>query len=100
MAAQPSLVSIKKHFRRLRHARVQGRSKHLLIDLLVMTLCGIIAHCDDWPDIALFAQQRESWFRRFLALEIKGVRTLFPGPFWVCHEAGVCSPSPNAPPSA
>jgi len=68
MAAQPSVASIKKHFRRLIDPRVRGRTKHRLIDLLVMALCGIIANCDDWPDIALFAQQRESWFRRFLTL--------------------------------
>jgi predicted transposase YbfD/YdcC len=68
MAAQPSVASIKKHFRRLRDPRVVGRTKHLLIDLLVLALCGVIANCDDWPDIALFAQQRESWFRRFLRL--------------------------------
>jgi predicted transposase YbfD/YdcC len=68
MAAAPSVASIKKHFRRLYDPRVVGRTKHLLIDLLVMALCGVIANCDDWPDIALFAQQRESWFRRFLRL--------------------------------
>lgn len=68
MAATPSVASIKKHFRRLHDPRVQGRTKHLLIDLLVLALCGVIANCDDWPDIALFARQRESWFRRFLRL--------------------------------
>src|SRR5215469_3108531 len=68
MAATPSVASIKKHFRPLLDPRVKGRTKHLLIDLLVMALCGIIANCDDWPDIALFAKQRESWFRRFLKL--------------------------------
>jgi predicted transposase YbfD/YdcC len=68
MAAAPSVASIKKHFRRLHDPRVQGRTKHLLIDLLVLALCGVIANCDDWPDIALFARQRESWFRRFLRL--------------------------------
>src|SRR5205085_2130645 len=31
-------------------------------------LCGVIANCDDWPDIVQFAQQRETWFRRFLRL--------------------------------
>ena len=31
-------------------------------------MCGVIANCDDWPDIVQFAQQRESWFRRFLRL--------------------------------
>jgi predicted transposase YbfD/YdcC len=40
----------------------------LLIDLLVMAICAVIGNCDDWPDIALFARQRESWFRRFLRL--------------------------------
>src|SRR5437868_1955592 len=68
MAAQPSVASIKKHFRRLIDPRVQGRSQHRLIDLLVMALCGILAHGDDWPDIARFAQQRARWCRRFLAL--------------------------------
>jgi predicted transposase YbfD/YdcC len=68
MAAQPSVASVKKHFRRLRDPRVEGRTKHRLIDLLVLALCGIIANCHDWPDIALFAQQRQAWFRRFLAL--------------------------------
>ena len=68
MAATPSVASIKKHFRRLIDPRVTGRTTHLLIDLLVMALCGVIANCDDWPDIALFAQQREAWFRRFLKL--------------------------------
>ena len=68
MAATPSVASIKKHFRRLRDPRVAGRTRHLLIDLLVMALCGVIANCDDWPDIAQFARQREKWFRRFLRL--------------------------------
>jgi predicted transposase YbfD/YdcC len=68
MAATPSVASIKKHFRRVIDPRVKGRTKHLLIDLLVLALCGVIANCDDWPDIALFATQRESWFRRFLRL--------------------------------
>lgn len=68
MAAEPSVASIKKHFRRLRDPRVPGRTQHLLIDLLALALCGVIANCDDWPDIALFARQRESWFRRFLKL--------------------------------
>jgi predicted transposase YbfD/YdcC len=68
MAASPHVGSIKKHFRRLPDPRVVGRSTHLLIDLIVMALCGVIANCDDWHDIALFAQQREGWFRRFLRL--------------------------------
>ena len=68
MAATPGAGSIKRHFRKLRDPRVVGRSRHLLVDIVVMAICGVIADCDDWPDIAQFARQREGWFRRFLKL--------------------------------
>jgi predicted transposase YbfD/YdcC len=68
MAATMGLGSVKKHFRPLRDPRVVGRTRHRLIDLIVLAICGVIANCDDWPDIALFARKREAWFRRFLAL--------------------------------
>src|SRR3954452_19836027 len=68
MAAGTALDSIKKHSRRLHDPRVVGRSKHLLIDIIALALCGVIADCDDWGDLVLFAQERETWFRRFLRL--------------------------------
>jgi predicted transposase YbfD/YdcC len=68
MAANPRLGSIRKHFRPLKDPRVVGRITHRLLDLVVLAICGVIANCDDWPDIALFAKKRESWFKRFLAL--------------------------------
>jgi len=40
----------------------------LLFDIIVLAICGVIGNCDDWPDIALFAQKRAAWFRRFLQL--------------------------------
>jgi predicted transposase YbfD/YdcC len=68
MAAAPRVGSLKKHFRGLPDPRVVGRTRHVLIDIVVMAICGVIGNCDDWPDIALFARQRERWFRRFLQL--------------------------------
>jgi predicted transposase YbfD/YdcC len=68
MAATTSVGSIKKYFRGLKDPRVVRRSTHLLIDIIVMAICGVIGNCDDWPDIELFAKNRESWFRRFLRL--------------------------------
>jgi predicted transposase YbfD/YdcC len=68
MAAAPRMGSIRKHFRSLKDPRVVGRTRHRLVDLVVLAICGVIANCDDWPDIALFARQREGWFKRFLAL--------------------------------
>lgn len=68
MAATARVGALRKHFRPLKDPRVVGRSRHLLFDIIVLALCGVIANCDDWPDIALFAQKREAWFRRFLKL--------------------------------
>jgi predicted transposase YbfD/YdcC len=68
MAATTRLGSIKKHFRALKDPRVVGRTRHLLIDIVVLAICGVIANCDDWADIVQFAHQREAWFRRFLRL--------------------------------
>ena len=68
MAATTSAGSIKKYFRGLKDPRVVRRSRHLLIDIIVMAICGVMADCNDWPDIELFAKQRASWFKRFLRL--------------------------------
>ena len=68
MAATTHLPAIKKYFRWLPEPRVAGRSRHLLIDIVVIAICAVIADCDDWSDIAQFGQKREAWFRRFLKL--------------------------------
>ena len=68
MAATTTVGSIKKYFRRLKDPRVVGRSRHLLVDIIVLAICGVIADCDDWPEIVLFAQKRLAWFQRFLKL--------------------------------
>ena len=68
MAAPTHVGSIKKHFRRLPDPRVVGRTRHLLLDIVVMAIGAVIADCADWSDIAQFAQRRETWFRRFLKL--------------------------------
>jgi predicted transposase YbfD/YdcC len=60
--------SIKKHFRSLPDPRVVGRSRHRLIDIIVLAICGVIGNCDDWPDIVQFAKSRRAWFKRFLEL--------------------------------
>jgi len=60
--------SIKKYFAKLPEPRVRGRTRHRLLDIVVLAICGVIANCDDWSDIVLFARKREAWFRRFLAL--------------------------------
>jgi predicted transposase YbfD/YdcC len=68
MVATTRVGSIHKHFRKLRDPRVRGRTRHVLGDIIVLAICGVIANCDDWSDIVQFAQKREVWFKRFLKL--------------------------------
>jgi predicted transposase YbfD/YdcC len=68
MATSARVGSLRKHFRPLKDPRVVGRSRHLLLDIIVLAICGVIGNCDDWPDITVFAQKRAAWFRRFLKL--------------------------------
>ena len=68
MAATTAVGSIKKYFRRLKDPRVVRRSGHLLVDIVVLAICGVIADCDDWPEIVLFAKKRLAWFKRFLKM--------------------------------
>ena len=60
MAATTRVGSLSKHLRALKDPRVVGRIRHRLLDILVLAICGVIGNCDDWPDIALFAQKREA----------------------------------------
>ena len=68
MAATTSVGALRKHFRPLKDPRVVGRTRHLLLDIIVLAICGVIGNCDDWPDIVLFARNRLAWFKRFLKL--------------------------------
>ena len=61
-------LSIKKHFRKLKDPRVAGRSTHLLLDIITITLCCTIANCHDWQEIETFAKCRSDWFKTFLRL--------------------------------
>lgn len=62
------VVSIKKHFANLQDPRKDRRRVHRLMDIVAIALCGVIADCDNWQEIELFAQKRQDWLRRFLAL--------------------------------
>lgn len=68
MAATTSVGSIKRHFHNLRDPRVKPRSRHLLVDIIILGICGVIANCDNWRDIELFAKKHLGWFKRFLKL--------------------------------
>lgn len=49
--------------------RVQGRSKHDLVEILVITVCAMVCGIEDFVGVEVWAKARIDWLRRFLPLE-------------------------------
>ena len=41
---------------------------HLLSDILVITLCGVICGANNWVEIEMFGNMKLPWLRAFLVL--------------------------------
>jgi predicted transposase YbfD/YdcC len=65
--AVPTL-SILHHFEALEDPRIERTRKHLLGDILVLALCGVICDCDSFEDIELWAKCKHDWLKTFLQL--------------------------------
>jgi predicted transposase YbfD/YdcC len=60
--------SLIDHFVLVQDPRINRTRKHKLIDIIVMTICGLICKSETWTDIADYAESNEEWFRKFLEL--------------------------------
>lgn len=49
--------------------RVQGRIDYLLSEILVISLCGVLAGAEDYEDIAEYGRQKEEFLSSFLELD-------------------------------
>lgn len=64
----PSDLSLARHFVSLPDPRIDRTKKHLLGDILVISLCATIAGADSWPEVERFGHVKSTWLRSFLAL--------------------------------
>ena len=62
---KPALIC---HFADLEDPRIVGKTRHLLIDIIVIAICSVIAGADGWEQIEVFGKARQDWFSRFLDL--------------------------------
>jgi len=72
MAALTQVASMKTYFARLKDPRVRKRTRHRLIDIIAIAICGVIANCDTWAEIVDFGTTHADWLKRFLKLP-KGI---------------------------
>jgi predicted transposase YbfD/YdcC len=63
-----SAIPAQRYFARLRDPRLNRRKRHLLIDIILITLCGVICGADDFQQVAAFGRRRKAWLQTFLAL--------------------------------
>jgi predicted transposase YbfD/YdcC len=61
-------LAVKHYFRTLKDPRLNRRKRHLLLDIVVITLCAVIAGCNDWQQVVTFARARHDWLKKFLHL--------------------------------
>ena len=63
-----STPEIIAHFKELEDPRVEGKNRHLLIDILVLAISGVIRGATDWEQIEIFGKAKQEWFETFLEL--------------------------------
>jgi predicted transposase YbfD/YdcC len=61
-------VSISEHFSDIDDPRVDRTKRHLLLDIIVVAICGVICGADGWVAIEEFGKAKEKWLRTFLEL--------------------------------
>lgn len=65
---QMAVGSIAFHFGSITDPRVERSKKHKLLDIITITICGVICGADSWVDIVLFGESKKEWLKGFLEL--------------------------------
>jgi hypothetical protein len=61
-------TSMMEHFTSLTDPRVDRTKRHLLFDLMVITICGVICGANTWVDIEEYGKSKYYWLKTFLEL--------------------------------
>ena len=61
-------TTIIEHFSNLTDPRVRLKTKHKLIDIIVITVCGTICGADNWTEIEMYGKLKQEWLEGFLEL--------------------------------
>ena len=62
---------LQKQFEALTDKRQNGKVKHNLLEIVVMTICAVTIGCEYWYQIGHYCRHQESWFKEKLGLKLK-----------------------------
>lgn len=68
MKTEYPLGHIERHFGQIKDPRVERTKRHKLLDIIVITICGVICGADDWVNLEIFGNAKLEWFKTFLGL--------------------------------
>ena len=58
-----------EHFSSLKDPRIERKKLHMLIDILVLTVCATLSGAEGWEEIEEFSCSKLDWLRRFVPLK-------------------------------
>jgi predicted transposase YbfD/YdcC len=61
-------TEIMEHFADLPDPRQANGRRHLLSDIVTISICAVICGAEEWSALEEFGQAKEPWFRKFLRL--------------------------------
>lgn len=65
---QAPITSLSEHFAGLTDPRVENRTDHPLVNIIVITVCAVICGAESWVEVELFGQSKFDWLGQFLDL--------------------------------
>lgn len=63
-----AIIPLKEHFSSLDDPRAQHRIEHLLLDIVLVTICAVICGADNWVEIENYGIAKQEWLETFLEL--------------------------------
>lgn len=60
--------SLEDCFGDLPDPRVVGRCDHLLIDIIMVAVCGVLCGAENWSEVEEFGRSKEGWLKQYLEL--------------------------------
>ena len=68
MMIEAAIIPLKEHFSSLDDPRVQHSIEHLLLDIVLITICAVICGADTWVEIEHYGIAKQKWLETFLEL--------------------------------
>ena len=66
--AKGNSSNIIDHFKGIEDPRIERNKKHLVWDIISLTICAVVCGCETWEEIELYGKEKEDWLQTILEL--------------------------------